>query len=454
MHNITIIGAGLSGMLLSIQLLKQAKGLQPLTITLIDRYPGDQMGVAYSSNEECLLLNVPACRMSAFADDAAHFMKRVNDVGSKTGPWDFLPRKLYRKYLHELLQEAVEENPYTSVTRICGEATDITMNNGVAMVLVNDKTIPSDKVVLAPGNFLPRPLSVPDGAFYNSPFYSADPWRDDFFSSISSDAAVVLIGTGQTTVDIVQRLHARKHTGKITAISRHGWLPLSHSSFSPYPSFYGEVIGLSTIAEVLRCVRKHFANAASKGMDVREVIDSMRPYTQELWMKLPLAEKGRFLRHLFRHFEIVRSRIPPENMSVVNAMRQSGQLVIVKGRIINMEAREEYAEIHYTDGADGKEKAVTAAAVINATGPELDYTKVDQPLIRNLLRSGLIEPHPLGLGISAHPNGAVISNDQNAGNVLFTLGSAMRGVLWEVIAVPEIRAQASQLAGLLLRDLN
>jgi uncharacterized NAD(P)/FAD-binding protein YdhS len=453
-HNITIIGAGLSGMLLSMQLLKQSAGGRQLTVTLIDRYPEDQMGAAYSTNEDCLLLNVPACRMSAFEDHPSHFLNWVNENGTVTGPWNFLPRKLYRKYIHELLTQAQNENPQTTLIRICGEATDILLSNGNAVVMLDEKAIGTDKVVLAPGNFLPRDLPIPNMDFNNSGFYFRDPWRDDFFSSIPSNAEVVLIGTGQTTVDILQRFHVRKHTGKITAISRHGWLPLSHSSFNPYPSFYDEIIGLSTITDVLRCVRKHTTNSTSKGMDVREVIDSMRPYTQELWIKLPLTEKSRFLRHLFRHFEIVRSRIPPENMAVVYAMQQSRQLKIVKGRITNMEAKHLHAEIHYANGTDGKENITTATVVINATGPELDYTRVDQPLIRNLLHSGLIQQHQMGLGINVHPNGAIICNNETAGNILFTIGSAMRGVLWEVIAVPEIRVQASQLATLLLRDLN
>jgi uncharacterized NAD(P)/FAD-binding protein YdhS len=35
---------------------------------------------------------------------------------------------------------------------------------------------------------------------------------------------------------------------------------------------------------------------------------------------------------------------------------------------------------------------------------------------------------------------------------MYTLGSTMRGVLWEVLAVPEIRVQAEQLALRLIGD--
>jgi uncharacterized NAD(P)/FAD-binding protein YdhS len=70
--------------------------------------------------------------------------------------------------------------------------------------------------------------------------------------------------------------------------------------------------------------------------------------------------------------------------------------------------------------------------------------------VQNLLKRGLIRPNPLQLGLDALPNVAVIGRDGAVSNVLFTLGSPMKGVLWEVLAVPEIRVQAEQLASLLL----
>src|SRR5207342_165566 len=109
-------------------------------------------------------------------------------------------------------------------------------------------------------------------------------------------------------------------------------LPLAHTTFETYPSFYDEVIKLRSLTNILQTVRKHFLEAEKKGLDKNAVIDSMRPYTQELWMNLPLEERSRFLRHLFRYFEIVRSRIPRESMTIVNQLLSSGQLVLIKGR--------------------------------------------------------------------------------------------------------------------------
>ena len=38
--------------------------------------------------------------------------------------------------------------------------------------------------------------------------------------------------------------------------------------------------------------------------------------------------------------------------------------------------------------------------------------------------------------------------------MMFTLGSLLRGVLWETIAIPEIRMQAKELAELMLKKIS
>ena len=116
--HITIIGGGLSGVLLSINLLEQASAMDSVIITLIDRHSENEMGPAYSSKEECLLLNVPACKMGALPTDPLHFLSWARNKGMRVGEWDFLPRKLYREYLYELLEKALQKNKGSTLKRI------------------------------------------------------------------------------------------------------------------------------------------------------------------------------------------------------------------------------------------------------------------------------------------------------------------------------------------------
>jgi uncharacterized NAD(P)/FAD-binding protein YdhS len=200
--------------------------------------------------------------------------------------------------------------------------------------------------------------------------------------------------------------------------------------------------------EICRVVRKHLETT---GIDRRSVIDSLRPHTQTIWRSLPEQEKRRFVRHLFRSWEIIRSRIPPESESLIDALRASGQLRILAGRIYDLVETESGMEIHFIRRGSQTPGVELAARVINCIGPESDYRKIDDPLVKNLLRRGLVRPGPAQIGIDALPhNGAIVGERGTISKELFTLGSTMKGVLWEVLAVQEIRAQAEKLAQVLL----
>ena len=452
MSRIAIIGAGLSGRLLALNLLRFASSDVAVSIQIFDRGDERDMGPAYSNEADYLLLNVPAGRMGAFSEDPEHFVKWRRERGAHAGPGDFLPRRLYRDYILALTREALEARAGgTTYEHIRGEVTDIDTEGGRATIHVEDKgPFVADKAVLAPGNFPPSPPSVENRSALESARYIRIPWGPGVLDSLSPRDTVCLIGTGQTTVDLAVALHRRAHEGRIIALSRRGLLPLAHRDFDPYQSFFAEIKESKTILDTFRTVRKHLDRAEALGLDQRAVVDSLRPDTQTIWRGLAEGEKRRFLRHLFRYWEIIRSRIPRESEAVIDAMHASGQLHIVAGRIRDLVETGTALAVHYVPRGRTTPEVEPAALVINCIGPESDYRRIDHPLVRNLMRRGLIRPGPAHLGIDALPTGAIIGQDGAASEVLYTLGSTMRGVLWEVLAVPEIRVQAERLAWLLL----
>ena len=309
-----------------------------------------------------------------------------------------------------------------------------------------------DKAVLALGNFPPRHPPIENRSTLESERYIRSPWDPGVLDCLSRRDTVFLIGTGQTTVDLAVALHRRAHEGRIIALSRRGLLPLAHRGFDPYESFFQEIKDSKTILDTFSIVRKHLDRAEAMGIDKRAVIDSLRPDTQTIWLGLVEDEKRRFLRHLFRYWEIIRSRIPPESEAIIDAMRASGQLDVLAGRIHDLAESEGAMEVHYVPRGRTRPEVATAALVINCIGPESDYRRIDHPLVRNLMRRGLIRPGPAHLGVDALLNGAIIGQNGAASDILYTLGSTMKGIVWEVVAVPEIRVQAERLARRLLDD--
>ena len=80
MKTITIIGGGASGTLLTVNLLRLADK-QPLSINLIERGEKVGVGVAFSTDKDTHLLNVPAGKMGAFPDEIEHFHRWLKAGG-------------------------------------------------------------------------------------------------------------------------------------------------------------------------------------------------------------------------------------------------------------------------------------------------------------------------------------------------------------------------------------
>ena len=98
-RTIAIVGAGFAGTMVGVHLLMRASS--PLRITLIERHPEQFCrGVAYSTRENCHLLNVGAGDMSAFPDYPDGFLRWALDrkqrlagsfPGDEISPHAFLP---------------------------------------------------------------------------------------------------------------------------------------------------------------------------------------------------------------------------------------------------------------------------------------------------------------------------------------------------------------------------
>jgi uncharacterized NAD(P)/FAD-binding protein YdhS len=90
--------------------------------------------------------------------------------------------------------------------------------------------------------------------------------------------------------------------------------------------------------------------------------------------------------------------------------------------------------------------------LVNCAGPTLDVRGVRNPLVRRLLKQGLADPDPLGLGLRVTPDLRLIGPDGRANDRLFAVGPITKGTFWETTAVPDIRVQGRTLAVQLLGE--
>lgn len=433
---VAIVGAGFSGTMLALNLLEQPH----VEVLLIERDRHRMgAGVAYSSSESSHLLNVRAGNMSAFADRPDHFCDwlAAHGLGCDGA---FVTRATYGRYLREALAAAMER--YGRRLKVVDdEVLDIEERSGrVTLGLVNGGLIEADRAVLAIGNLPPHDPPAVAGAHLPARLYVGDPWATPFEEGLGRDAAVLVIGTGLTAVDVILRLVAHGFAGPIVALSRRGLRPHRHVDGLSRP----KPILAKPAPELSELVR--WARDAAGMSDWRQVVDSLRPITQMMWASADAGKRARFLRHLRPFWDVHRHRLAPPVADRIDALVASGQLRFRAGKIAKVSAGRDGLVIDWRPRGTGRVETLHAARMINCTGPQGDLLRSSDPLVRRMLAARRIRPDALRLGLDIDRDGHVIDGEGRASEHILAIGPMTRGDLWEVVAVPDIRVQVSALA--------
>ena len=444
-RQIAIIGAGFSGSLLAVHLLRRT-GPED-RVYLIERSAGFGRGLVYASGNPHHLLNVRAGNMSAFSDQPDHFLEWLralpenerSAVSVSEDRLTFVSRQLYGSYIQHILgREIWSAESAQRLYLVADEAVALhPAGKGYSLEVGCGRRYEVDAVALAMGNF------PPEG---DTRFYIANPWSPSATAELDSEAPVLLVGTGLTMVDMVISLLDQKHRGPILAISRRGLLPRRHAAVAPHPRFLPAGEAPRSLRALLRTVRAEIRHAAALGRDWRAVIDSLRPDTRDLWRNLPLEEKQRFLRHLRPWWDVHRHRMAPSVAGRIERALERGQLQIRRARLGRLTPKRGGVEVELLPVAGAPAEQIEAERVINCMGPLSDLSRVAAPLIRGLLASGAARPDPLNLGIEVSGEGAVIDAAGRVARNLFAVGPLTKGVFWETTAVPDIRVQCERLA--------
>ncbi len=440
---IAIVGAGLSGTLTTVQLLRRAA--RPIEIVLIESRPTMGRGAAYGTTSIHHLLNVPAGRMSALPDDATHFLNWARRRDPGIDAKSFVPRLVYGDYLGELLSESESAaRAGVRLTRVRERVWSVDAGPPVELRLAGGAAIGADLIVFALGNFPPTGIAAAERDLGDDRRYIRDPWTGAELPVIGRDAGVMLIGTGLTAIDMVAGLDASGHRGSITAVSRHGLLPAVHADVGAAGIDIGIRAGVA-VQKVLRRLRQ-----ASRTQPWRQLVDGLRGETSAIWQSWSRPDRARFLRHVRQYWEVHRHRIAPDVGASVSRLIAERRLTIVAGSLARFRANGGQIEAEVRRRGQGDTTLLRAAYVLNCTGPSCDYGRIDDPLVRSMLAGGIARPDELRLGLETADDGGLIGTDGRASARFFTLGPPSKPRLWETTAAPEIRVQAVSLAERLL----
>jgi uncharacterized NAD(P)/FAD-binding protein YdhS len=439
-RTVAIIGGGFSGSLFA---LKLSRAHPDWRVLLIERRIRAGRGLAYAACAPYHLLNVPVSRMEVglepgFTDWLGKSHSEIlKDALVESGgdlSAAFVSRELFGQYLQERVNEAAGNG--TGFHRVRGNAVRLLDRPRRGVLLEDGREIRADALVLAMGNLPPRPPGNPHDPFYDTMTFIPDPWAKDAFDRLDPDAPLLLIGTGLTMVDIALKLAAEGHRGPMHAISRHGLVPTTHETGGDWEPF----VKPAPPRALMRSIRAQVKSAKARGIPWQRVVDAIRPNIAQVWDSWTPQQRAQFLRHLRARWDVHRHRMAPRVAKKFFGLIEKGQLRLSAGRIRDYRIVPAGVEVVLHGG-----EVLTAARVINCTGPRSDLDRIGVPLIADLKRRGLILPDALGLGIETD-DCAVIDVTGRPSTWLFALGPLTRPAWWEITAVPEIAIQVDRLA--------
>ncbi|MGL2965023.1 FAD/NAD(P)-binding protein [Flavobacterium sp. XGLA_31] len=456
MKTIGIIGAGFSGTMTAVQLIE--KSTTPCEIIVINERETLNKGFAYNPYSDKHLLNVIAGKMSAFPDNQDHFLDWVmeresfSDKDRTLIANSFLPRKLYGEYLVSVWNTylKIAQTKNITVTVIDSFVVDLDpREESVQLWLDNNQMLTVDECVIASGNLVPRNPRIKNPDFYQSPNYFQNPWKADSVQNTNPDLPVLIVGNGLTMVDTVVGLMEQGFKNDIYSISPNGFniLPHRHNGLK-YTKLIEELREDMSLFDLVKLVHKHIKAVREYGATAEPVIDSLRPFTQNLWKRFSTEEKSIFMSRLRHLWGVARHRIPIHTHDKLQQLRIDGKLKISSGRLLNFTEDQNVITVEYFDKKEHVVKTLKVSRIINCTGPETDLMNVEKSFLKNCLLKGILTQDSLKLGIVTNTDTfQIINAEGKTHSHLFTIGGNLKGELWESTAVNELRRQAENLVG-------
>jgi len=258
--------------------------------------------------------------------------------------------------------------------------------------------------------------------------------------------ALFILGSGLTMVDFVVSRIRRGHHGAITVLSRRGLTPQIHKTVQVKTYGMADLPPRLSPAAVLKWFRTEARLAECAGSDWRAVIDGIRPYTQWIWRSMSLKLRSQFLRHARPWWDVHRHRMAPHVAEELQSAMRSGQLRIVAGTLLSARPTPRGMEIEFWTRGRRNIESLTVAHAVQCTGIGTNPFTSSNPLIRQLVASGLGRVDPLGLGLDVTADCAIADRHGIPSSNLFAVGPITRAALWEITAVPDIRNQCALLA--------
>lgn len=455
---VAILGGGLSGAGTAFHL---ARSLEPGAAEIVVVEPRDMLGggLAYATDDPAHRINVPAARMTLVSDEPAHFVDwlAANDValspGTRTPRGDDFPeRRVFGRYVADQLAPLIARGAvrHRRAVAVSVAVSASRAGNGYRIDLADGSAIDADLVVLAMTHPAPALPDVLRG-LAGSERLVADPYDNARVAALAGNGRLLVVGTGLTSADVVSSLMLRHHSGRITALSRHGLRSRGHAAVARTSDADFATVPSRTAVALLRRIRAAVAVDAARGESWHAVLDRVREQGPAIWAALPAVERGRLVRHLRAYWDVHRFRVAPQVEAALDRAIDLGQLDILAARLVAAREGPAGLEVDYRLRGSRRTERATVDAVVVTTGPDHAAALRSNPVFGTLGVAGLIQPDPHGLGLLVTDACRTVDAAGRASRWLFVAGPLARGDVGELMGIPEVTRHAEHVAGV-LRD--
>ncbi len=466
---VLIVGSGFSGTVTAIRLIQLAE--HPLKLVILhdraaDRYGGLAYGQGATSWDH--VLNIQAGRLSIFREHPVDFLNWVNVEADKVswpprwskcrfGESTPVPRRIYGQYLQSRFDQArAKASELVQVKELEGEVEDLVERARIATAKCNlsckqgakDQAaeIEADQVILATGHgqpIIPRFAK----AVQHHPQFVASPYSPRLsvaLQELGTNQDVLIIGSGLSAFDAVISLNASRYQGRIILCSRHGHIHATYPDDHkhdiirlPRTGIDQEILSSKEMVEV---VRREFQRGEefldqyhptlAPTVRPERILKSLEPWIAKLVQQSDRQAVREFLFDLKSWLTTRRTSVVPEVGDTIRARvhGRNPQVEILPGSIVEM-AHEGHKKISVSIETESGLRKEVVGAVISCVGLEADYTKIEDPLWRQLIgRHEAAVPHiKTGLGVEVGGSGELVRKDGSRSNTTLAVGPMRQG---------------------------
>jgi uncharacterized NAD(P)/FAD-binding protein YdhS len=446
---VAIIGGGFTGATAAWNL---ARKRPELKVVVFEPRTILGAGVAYDTIDPVHRINVPADRMSIDpeqSDDFANWLAETgyaesDPEGVTRGDRLFPRRKAFGHYVSARLA------PYLASGRIdhVQARVENLQRDGEQWLITTQerKVYRADRVAIAtthPSPTAPRLLAA---MLEGNPRFVADATLPNALDPVREADAVLVVGNGLTSADVIASLIRRGHKGNITSISRRGLRSRGHSDATQEP--HGDFVTrpIRSARLLTRRIREAIEQAEHFGFSWHVVIDAVRSQGQQIWNNLPLAERIRLVRHLRPFWDVHRFRIAPQVEHAIEAATASGQVETLAGSVaaVSYHGGRIRAALKRSRGAGPIIRDFDA--VIVTTGPAHNAVIDSQTYLADLAGQGLATMDPTRLGLWCDAHSRLLDRDGWPVPGLYVAGPLARGTFGELMGLPQVTEHAALVA--------